>query len=124
MKKFISLGYLSLKLLFPFLTPIFSCLRSYVNITVNPNPEDESSFLGFTFFLAFLLFLCEILCGLLELISVIRQQTTKSKLMEEEKKTSQNQTEESALRSSRIASLLVPVEKGKKTNKYLFYLVN
>ena len=121
MKKFISLGYLSLKLLFPFLTPIFSCLRSYVNITVNPNPEDESSFLGFTFFLAFLLFLCEILCGLLELLSVIRQQTTKSKLMEEEKKTSQNQTEESALRSSRIASLLVPVEKGKKTNKYLFY---
>lgn len=121
MKKFLSLGYLSLKLLFPFLTPIFSCLRSFVNIKVNPTKEYSSRFLGFTFFLAFLLFLCEILCGLLELISVIRQQTTKSKLIEEEKKTSQNQTDEITLRSSRIASLLVPAAKRKKTNKYLFY---
>ena len=121
MKKFLSLGYLSLKLLFPFLTPIFSCLRSFVNIKVNPTQEYSSRFLGFTFFLAFLLFLCEILCGLLELISVIRQQTTKSKLIEEEKKTSQNQTDEITLRSSRIASLLVPAAKRKKTNKYLFY---
>lgn len=121
MKKFLSLGYLSLKLLFPFLTPIFSCLRSFVNIKVNPTKQYSSRFLGFTFFLAFLLFLCEILCGLLELISVIRQQTTKSKLIEEEKKTSQNQTDEITLRSSRIASLLVPAEKRKKTNKYLFY---
>ena len=110
MGKLISLGYLSIHLLFPFLTPILNCVKQFVS-----NQFPDHNIEGLIYLLYVVLFLSQMLCGIFELISKIRQKTTKSKYISQQKVNPERTT-----LSSKKVSLL---DSPKKTSRIVYFFL-
>lgn len=112
MGKLITLGYLRIQFLFPFLAPVFSCIRQYIWISF---PEGNKE--GLTYLLSLVLFISQMLCGVLELISKIRQKTEKSKYLTKIKTDQKEQT----IISQSIS--LIDAPKKKKSRIVILFLI-
>ena len=110
MGKLISLGYLSIHLLFPFLTPILNCVKQFVS-----NQFPDHNIEGLLYLLYVVLFLSQMLCGIFELISKIRQKTTKSKYISQRKVNPERTT-----LSSKTVLLL---DSPKQTNRIVYFFL-